>query len=153
MLFITMTHAALAILATITGAFVLARRKGDISHTTLGKIFVISMILVNLSAFSFWPKYGFTFFQVLALWNLIWVLLGYYYAYKKPNNNWLVNHYYYISYAYLGVLAATVARLPVTLEFAPTESALISLVVVFGFGAYYIEKIGKKVREYRLSLR
>jgi uncharacterized membrane protein len=143
--FISITHVTLAVTATLSGAIVLARRKGDVLHTRLGKLFIACMVLVNITAFALWPKYGFTFFQPLALWNLVWVLLGYYYATKKPNKNWLINHYYFMSYAYVGVLAAALARIPLSFGFLPNEAAFISIAVVFGISTYLIEKQGKKL--------
>jgi uncharacterized membrane protein len=87
---ITIIHVTLAVTATISGAIVMSRNKGDIFHTQLGKLFVASIVLVNITEFVFLPKYGFSIFQPLALWNLVWVLCGYYYAAKKPNKNWLI---------------------------------------------------------------
>ncbi|WP_448569965.1 DUF2306 domain-containing protein [Thalassotalea ganghwensis] len=145
--FITLTHVSLAITGVVSGAIVITRRKGDVFHTLLGKVFVLSMVLVNVTAFALWPKYGFTFFQPLALWNLVWVLLGYYYAARKPNKNWLVSHYYFISYAYVGVLAAAVARIPLSFGLAPGESAFVSIAVVFGISVFVIEKFSKKIRK------
>lgn len=145
--FISTTHVVLAITGTISGAIVIARRKGDVFHTLLGKVFVLSMILVNVTAFGMWPKYGFTFFQPLALWNLVYVLLGYYYAAKKPNENWLLNHYYFISYAYAGVLAAALARIPLSFGLSAYESALVAIGFVFGISVVVIEKFGKKLKQ------
>ncbi len=138
-------HTTFAIAAVISGAIILARKKGDVFHTRLGKMFVASMILVNLTAFALWPKYGFSFFQPLALWNLVWVLFGYYYAVKKPNKNWLISHYYFITYAYVGVLAAGAARIPFSFGLSPGLSAFVAIAVVFCVSAYIIEKHGKKV--------
>jgi uncharacterized membrane protein len=143
---ISITHITLAITAIISGAIIVARKKGDVFHTKLGKIFVSSMVLVNVTAFALWPKYGFTFFQPLALWNLVWVLLGYYFAAKKPNKNWLSSHFYFITYAYAGVVAAGMARIPMSLGFLPNESAFISIALVFGISVYVIEKQGRKLR-------
>jgi uncharacterized membrane protein len=138
-------HTTLAITAVLTGAIILARKKGDVFHTRLGKIFVASMILVNITAFALWPKYGFSFFQPLALWNLVWVLFGYYYAVKKPNKNWLISHYYFITYAYVGVVAAGAARIPLIFGISPGPAAFIAIAVVFCISAYFIEKQSKKL--------
>lgn len=59
-------------------AIVISRKKGDISHTQLGKLFFVSMVSVNITASAFLPKYGFTLFQPLALWHWVWALCGYY---------------------------------------------------------------------------
>jgi|TARA_B110000908_G_C9824171_1_gene258462 uncharacterized membrane protein len=143
---ITIIHVTLAVTATISGAIVMSRKKGDIFHTRWGKLFVASMVFVNITAFAFLPKYGFTIFQPLALWNLVWVICGYYYAAKKPNKNWLINHFYFMTYAYVGVVAAAVARIPLSFGFLPYESAFIAIAFVFGISVYVIEKQGKKLR-------
>ncbi|GAB1264707.1 DUF2306 domain-containing protein [Aurantivibrio infirmus] len=142
---ISYIHLTFAITGLLSGLTVLIRKKGDVFHTWLGKIFVASMILVNLTAFAFWPEYGFTFFQPLAVLNLVWVLLGYYYAVKKPHKKWLTYHYYFFTYAYLGVLAAATARIPIVLGLSLGISTLIAMVAVFGIGAYFIEKNAKKI--------
>ncbi|GGW79713.1 DUF2306 domain-containing protein [Alteromonas halophila] len=140
-------HILFAVVGLISGAIAIAKRKGDVFHTWIGRTFVASMVFVNVSAFAMWPKYGFSFFQPLALWNLIWLLLGYYYAAKKPNKKWLVNHFYFIAYAYVGVLAAAIARIPASLGFAPAEAAFISIGVVFCIAAAFIEKYGKRIKQ------
>ncbi len=47
----------------------MSRKKGDIFHTQLGKLFFVSMASVNITVSAFLPKYGFTIFQPLALWH------------------------------------------------------------------------------------
>jgi len=70
---ITINHVTLAVTvtvtATISGTIVMSRKKGDIFHTQLGKLFFVSMVSVNITASAFLPKYGFTLFQSLALWH------------------------------------------------------------------------------------
>jgi uncharacterized membrane protein len=148
--FTAIIHLVLAFTAIISGAVIVARKKGDLLHARLGKIFVASMVLVNLTAFSFLPKYGFTIFQPLALWSLICVTLGYYFAAKKPNKNWLVCHFYFITYAYAGVVAAALARIPLSFGLLVNQSALISIAVVFSVSIYFIEKHGKKLRTVKM---
>lgn len=138
-------HLTFAIIGLVSGAVILYRKKGDVIHTWLGKVFITSMVLVNLTAFAFWPEHGFTFFQILAVWNLVWVLLGYYFAAKKPTKKWLGYHYYFVTYAYLGVLAAAIARAPLALNISPGISTFIAIAVVFGVGAYFIERNSSKV--------
>lgn len=51
-----------------------------------------------------------------------------------------------MTYSYVGVLAAAVARIPLSFGFFPYESAFIAIALVFGSSRYVIEKQGKKLR-------
>ena len=104
------------------------------------------MILTDVTAFLFIPKYGFTWFIALAVLNLTYILIGLWYALKRPGKLWVVHHFYYFSYAYLGVLAAAFGRVPLILTSSIDFAALISIALVFGIGIPLIERTGKKLR-------
>lgn len=139
-------HVAVAIYSVIAGALVLRNRKGTVLHTWLGRSFVAAMAMTDLSSFGLLPKYGITWFHALAIWNALYIALGLYYALRRPSPTWIVHHFYFFSYAYLGVLAAAVARVPLLAGRDVTASALIAIAIVFGVGAVLIERTGKRLR-------
>ena len=139
-------HLFLAVYSVFAGAIILRNRKGTVLHTWLGRSFVAAMILTDVTAFLFIPKYGFTWFIALAVLNLTYILIGLWYALKRPGKLWVVHHFYYFSYAYLGVLAAAFGRVPLILTSSIDFAALISIALVFGIGIPLIERTGKKLR-------
>jgi uncharacterized membrane protein len=144
---ITNLHVFSALFATIVGAVVLMQTKGTKQHKMLGRSFAIAMLIVNVTAFAMYPKHGFSIFQPLALWSTINVLAAVYYAVKKTKENWLVYHYYFICYAYLGVLAAALARVPQALGINATSSAFIAIGIVFLIGMMVLEKNAKSATQ------
>jgi uncharacterized membrane protein len=71
-------HAAAAVLALLTGAVVLFRRKGDSRHRALGKLWVALMAIVALSSFFIWtirlwglfsPIHLISIFTLVMLWR------------------------------------------------------------------------------------
>lgn len=143
---ISALHQVAAVYAFIIGAVVLRNRKGTVLHTWLGRSFVASMVVTDLSAFALMPEYGFTWFHALAVWNLIYITLGLWYALRRPSHAWIVHHFYYFSYAYLGVLAAAVARVPLVIVNDITVSAIVAISIIFGVGVVLIERTGKRLK-------
>jgi len=143
---LSLLHQIAAIYSFAVGAVVLRNRKGTVLHTWLGRSFVAAMILTDLSAFGLVLKYGWSWFHLLASWNFVYILLGLWCALRRPSASWIVQHFYYFSYAYLGVIAAAVARVPLIFVEDIAASALIAMAVVFGVGAFLIERLGKQLR-------
>jgi uncharacterized membrane protein len=137
---ISTLHVACAIYATLIGAYVLFTPKGTNQHKMLGRTFMFAMLSVNVSAFMLYPKHGFTIFQPLAVISLIYIVLSLYFVVKKPNKNWLTNHYYFICYAYLGVTAAALARFPLAFGIESVAAAFIMIAITFALGGYLIER-------------
>lgn len=140
MTILSFLHVACALFATVVGTVVLLQPKGTKTHKRLGHSFVFAMLIVNVSAFAFYPKHGFSIFQPLALWSLISIVVAVYYAVKKPKENWLVYHYYFICYAYLGVVAAAAARVPYAIGIERAYSEMMAIGIVFAIGIFMIEK-------------
>jgi uncharacterized membrane protein len=146
-------HLATSLLAVATGAWVVLRPKGTVSHRRFGWLYSASMIALNGSALWIYRLTGgFGPFHVAAVFSLATLLVGVSAAWRrKPGDrSWLPRHYYFMSWSYVGLLAALVAevatRIPAIQEFAggPTIAfwvtvALVS-VAVFVAGGWMIRR-------------
>lgn len=113
-------HTTLAIAALVTGAVVLLRRKGGTWHRRLGWVYAISMLGLNLTALAIYELFGrFGPFHAAALLSLGTVIMGVIPAWqRRPRHQWLERHYYWMTWSYVGLLAAAaseaVTRIPET---------------------------------------
>jgi uncharacterized membrane protein len=107
---IGLAHLLLALLAIVFGAFVIASRKGTQKHKWLGRCYVGSMVAVNGSALMIYELFGgFGLFHWMALLSLLSVLLGYIPA-RIRAPGWKVQHAYFMSGSYVGLIAALAAE-------------------------------------------
>lgn len=111
-------HTTLAVVALVTGAVVLLRRKGGTSHRRLGWVYAASMLGLNITAFGLYELFGgFGPFHAAALLSLLTVVMGVLPAWKRqPRYQWVERHYYWMTWSYVGLLAAAaseaITRLP-----------------------------------------
>ncbi|HZI30015.1 MAG TPA: DUF2306 domain-containing protein [Gemmatimonadaceae bacterium] len=146
-------HFATSLLALISGAFVLFRAKGTRMHRRVGWVYVASMVALNASALSLYRLTG-TFgpFHIAALISLMTVAAGVDAARqrKRANPTWLRRHYFFMSYSYLGLVAAAIAetatRWPALQEVAggPTvafwTTVVVASVAVFIVGGIVVRR-------------
>ena len=105
-------HLASALVALASGAWVLWRRKGTATHRRIGWLYAGSMLVLNVTAFMIYRLYG-TFgpFHVAALISLVTLIAGILPAWRRrPERTWIEHHYFFMSYSYLGLLAASIAE-------------------------------------------
>lgn len=143
---LTFIHLLAAAYSIGSGALVLRNRKGTVLHTWLGRSFVAAMVATDLTAFMFVPEYGFTWLAALAALNLAYILIGLWFALARRGKLWVVNHFYFLTYAFLGVVAAAVGRVPLLVTPSVDLAALVSIIVVFGVGVPLVERTGKRLR-------
>lgn len=98
-------HFVTSVLALITGTVVLLNVKGTLFHKRIGYVYVISMLLLNLSSFFIISFGGFSIFHFFAIVSLFTVLGGMYAVWKR-HKNWLTTHYYFMSWSVVGLYAA-----------------------------------------------
>lgn len=105
-------HFFFALLAIVAGAVVVSRRKGTRFHKWCGRLYLVSMLAVNISALLIYRLWGhFGPFHVAAIISLATVLMGVQVAWrKKPARHWKVAHAYWMSWSYVGLLAAAVSE-------------------------------------------
>ena len=109
-------HFASACAALLFGLIVLLEHKGTGSHRALGGAYVAAMVLLNLTALGVYRLTGqFGPFHALALVSLAVVNRGIAAAIRR-GPGWLVTHYYFMAWSYIGLLAAActevMARMP-----------------------------------------
>lgn len=105
-----LAHFITALAAIVTGAVVVLRPKGTRFHKGLGRVYFATMLVVNLSALSIYDLFdGFGPFHVAAIISLASVLLGVQSAWRR-HRNWRIAHAYWMSWSYVGLLAAAVSE-------------------------------------------
>jgi uncharacterized membrane protein len=94
--------------AVVLGTLVLTNRKGTNLHKRIGYGYVVSMLVVNVTAFGLYQLTGrFGPFHLAAIVSLVSVLAGtlpLYFKAKFPS--WKVLHFTYLYYSVIGLYAA-----------------------------------------------
>ncbi|GAB5565061.1 MAG: hypothetical protein Wins2KO_21240 [Winogradskyella sp.] len=103
-------HFITAVLAMITGTIVLLNKKGTLFHKRAGYIYVVSMILLNVSSFFIVNFGGFSLFHFFAIISLIAISGGMIPTIKKKKN-WLAYHFYFMNWSVVGLYCAFWAEL------------------------------------------
>ena len=105
-------HLAMAIIAMISGGAVsLMRSKGSVAHRRVGWVYVGSMIGLNVTAFWIYRLFGgFGLFHAAAIVSLLTVLFGMIPVLTRRPKKWLEHHAYWMSWSYVGLLAAAAAE-------------------------------------------
>lgn len=98
-------HFVVSIMALITGTIVVLNTKGTFFHKRVGYVYVISMFALNLSSFFIISFGGFSIFHFFAIVSLFTVLGGMRVVWFR-HKNWLVAHYYFMSWSVVGLYAA-----------------------------------------------
>jgi uncharacterized membrane protein len=137
-------HLLSAILAMLAGGLVIAMPKSGLLHRRLGYLYVISMLVLNGTAFQIYHLFGrFGPFHGLAVMSLICLLGGFIPALaRKRVANWLHWHYYFMTWSIVGLYAAFWAELFTrTLPMGQFWSlVLVASGVTSGIGFYVIRK-------------
>lgn len=104
-------HTACALVALGSGAAVLLRRKGNRAHRRLGWVYVASMLLLNGTALMIYRLFGgFGPFHVAAVFSLATVIAGIIPPIRRKPANWVEHHYAWMTWSYVGLLAAAVSE-------------------------------------------
>lgn len=132
-------HVVLAIIAIAVGATMFLLKKGGRSHRTLGYLYSVALLLVNLSALSVYQdSEGLGPFHILALVSLVTLGAGILPAFfRKPKTAWMPRHAYFMSWSYIGLIAAGAGQLATTISEFPGVVAVgvPSIVIVLIGGA------------------
>jgi uncharacterized membrane protein len=130
-------HTTLACIALVLGAIVVVRRKADRLHRTTGHLYVASLLATNITALNIYDLFGqFGPFHVAAIVSLATVIAGMIpVVTRRPRNHWFETHAYFMSWSYVGLVAAaaaeTAVRLPAA-QFGPAAFAASLLITVAG---------------------
>jgi uncharacterized membrane protein len=108
-------HAVLAMLGIVVGSIQLLRPKGGSMHRALGYAFVYTMLVADGTAMLVFQFTGrFNILHVGAIVNLLCIVLAIVPVLRSPRpSNWKNQHYYWISWSYVGLLAAAATELVV----------------------------------------
>lgn len=134
-------HTILAIVSLALGFLVLTRKKGGKQHRYLGYFYSIALLLVNLIALSVYRETGEPGpFHVFAIISLVTLCAGFFPAFlRKPRIGWMNLHGYFMSWSYVGLVAAGIAQL--TSRFSDLSRlitvGLPSMIIIL-FGAFLI---------------
>jgi len=106
-------HLALAIFAMATGAIVVGMKKGTVTHRLVGFVYAMSMFGLNGTAFLLYRLFGgFGPFHVAALMSLVTIVFGIVHVLlRKPKGKWIEAHAYWMSWSYVGLLAAAASEI------------------------------------------
>jgi uncharacterized membrane protein len=131
------THTVFAITALAVGLGVLVQEKGTRTHRRFGYVYAISLLLSNLTALPVLNITGHVgVFHILALVSLATLLAGFIPAFlRKPRRSWIHLHGHFMSWSYVGLMAAGVGQLTVLVS-----SRMAALLV--GVSAFTIIVVG-----------
>jgi uncharacterized membrane protein len=101
-------HGLVATLALLTGTCITLARKGTRFHKRIGYVYTISMLITIFSSFGIYDLFGgFGVYHVMSLVSLISILLGMYFPlFKRSNPYWVIHHYYWMVYSFIGLVMA-----------------------------------------------
>jgi len=106
-------HTALALLGIILGLIQFVRRKGDRAHRAVGYAYVYGLLIADglaMLIFQFTGRLNILHFGAIT--NMICVAFGLAAVLiRKPGYDWRTSHYYWISWSYVGLLAAAATEL------------------------------------------
>jgi uncharacterized membrane protein len=106
-------HVASACAALGIGLVVLLRRKGGAWHVVLGRVFLASMILVNVPVLLLYEDTGRPGpFHVLAVVSLVTTTLGWLSVRRRPRGSRAIaGHASFMTWSWIGVVTAGLAQL------------------------------------------
>lgn len=149
-------HTLLAILALVFGTVVLFNKKGTSFHKQMGYAYVVSMILVNATAFGLYNLFGgFGLFHALALISFATLVMGMIPAwFRKRIKHWYLIHLKVMGWSVVGLYAALAAEICTRL--VPQgyffETVVVSSLAIIGLGGYWIYKV-KRQEEQKLTTK
>ena len=140
-------HTVLAILGIVVGLVQLLRPKRGAGHRARGYAFVYAMLIADGTAKLIYQFTGtFNIFHIGAIVNLVWIVLGIVPVLRSPRPaNWKNQHYYFIAWSYVSLLAAAATELVVrtvhltTREQGWSVAAIVSIAVT-AIGYVLIER-------------
>ena len=125
---IAQAHVIAALAALLLGGVVFPMRKGGRLHVRLGFGYVVSMLIMNVTAFGIYRLTGkVNPFHVGAFFSLATVLAGWVPAIRRrPRDRWLHLHFEFMSWSYVGLVAGAVSEVGTRLPQAPFVGAVVA---------------------------
>ena len=135
---IGLVHLISSCFALIFGTYILIAKKGTKQHIKIGYLYVISMIILILTAFMIYRLFnGWGIFHYTTLLSLITIALGMIPIWiKKPVNKWKYLHFSFMYWSVIGLYAAfsaeILARIPKTPFFGMVGIATGGIMLIGG---------------------
>lgn len=140
---IEFTHTFLGFASLISGLAILLIKKGSRKHRLIGRLYVLFMLGLNLTAFGIYKLYdGWGIFHWMAVVSLIPLLAGYFAILYKN----MISHYYFMCWSYIGLLCATISEIFVHVPVATLLLSEVShidtilMLCLIGAGFYFLPK-------------
>jgi uncharacterized membrane protein len=137
------SHTVFGLASIFFGGLVVAWQKGTRGHRTAGRLYFLSMVALNGTAFFIYGLFGhFGPFHWMALASLATILAGLVpVARKRPPGGWLIYHAEFMSWSYVGLLAAAVSEITTRLLLFPFGwTVAVSSLLVFLVGGLILRK-------------
>ncbi len=142
-------HLLFSIISMITGLIVILNTKGTKFHKKVCNVYVVNMLLLNISSFFISNFNGFSIFHFFAIVSLITILAGMYPVLKR-SENWLQKHYYFMAWSVVGLYCAfwseVGTRFVKNMQYFWWAVAIATFLTAF-LGFYFIKKNAKKLTE------
>ena len=135
---LAVAHVVGATSALLLGALVLMLRKGTHVHRRIGRLYVCSMLVVNVAALLVFRRTGeWGPFHLLALISLGTLAAGTVpFFFGRRGRTAIVRHSYFMAWSYVGLVAAGVAQLTTqVLSGDPWRSVALPAIVIVVAGA------------------
>ena len=132
-------HISLGFLSLVSGLIVLLTKKGNLQHRVIGRVYVVSMLGLNLTALGIYKLYGgWGFFHWMAIASLIPLLAGYLsIRYRK-----IEAHYFFMCWSFIGLLCATISEIfvhvPVAVQLLNSVAHIDTVLMLFLIGCGFI---------------
>ncbi|WOC40036.1 DUF2306 domain-containing protein [Polaribacter sp. HL-MS24] len=141
-------HTLFAILAMVFGALVVQKKKGTTTHKRMGSIYVVCMLLLNITSFWIVNFGGFSLFHGLAIISLLTVLLAIIPTLLRVKK-WMYFHFYYMNWSVVGLYCAFWAEIGT--RFAKNSlqfwaAVCVAMLLTSIFGAILINKKAKQLK-------
>ena len=106
-------HTVFSLIAIVAGAIVFLKTKGTRWHRTFGHIYFTAMTGMIVTSFSIYDLTGsFNGLHWAALLSAITVSMAMFHVLtRRPRNNWMVWHSNWMSWSYVGLIAALIAEI------------------------------------------
>jgi uncharacterized membrane protein len=153
-----MFHTACGALALILGLWIFVRTNGTRTHVQAGWAYVVCIVCLDGSALELYDLTGgFNIFYALALFSLAMVAAGVLQVLGRRRwRKWMWRHYQYMSWSYVGLVAATCneafVRVPPLQRLAAGAPKLTPLLVMSAIvaisGTFIFRMQGKMLARY-----
>ena len=152
-------HLISSIIALITGLLVLTTTKGKTRHKKIGYIYVVSMVVLNLTAFMIYRLFGkFAIFHWFSVLSCLTLIGGMYPVLTKKSKNYILFHFNFMYWSVVGLYCAFCAeiltRIPLMLNLPNTRGLFgaltgVSILIVMVIAIFIFAKMKPKwTKEY-----